>query len=199
MHSNVWRGSVGFPRATLLWAILEQAIDKKPHLSKEKRSENILDEVNHCNITKLGNFPDSSLVVSLWGQAVVKNSTWPPRGLLEGHDEFSSITEALLVLPCTLSCFPSCQGICTRACPNDTTWERAIFAHECVCRRVLISVICKCAAMKAPKYKTCIFNYSWYIIKAFQICDFFKMMSLKAYFHFHFVYRVGRPNEKKKG
>lgn len=48
-----------------VWSILEQAIDKKPHLSKGKRSENILNEVNHCNTIKLGNFPDSSLVVSL--------------------------------------------------------------------------------------------------------------------------------------
>lgn len=124
----------GSQAATLLQLILQQAMDKKPPLSKGKRSENTLNEVNHPNTTKLGNFPDSSLAMSLWGQAVAKNSTQPSRGLLEGCDEFPSITEALLVLPCTLSCFPCCQGICTTDSPNDTTWERAIFAHECVCR-----------------------------------------------------------------
>lgn len=165
----------GSQAATLLWvwSILERAMDMKPNLSKGKRSENTSNEVNHHNTTKPGNFPDSSLAVSLQGKAAGKNSTWPPRGLPEGHDEFPSITEALLVLPCTLSCFPSCQGICTRAFPNDTTWECAIFAHECVCRQVFISLICKCAATKAPKHKTCIFNYSQYIIKTFQIRDLF--------------------------
>lgn len=55
----------GSQAATLLWvwSILEQAVEKKPHLSKGKRSENALNEVNHHNTTKLGNFPDSSLVV----------------------------------------------------------------------------------------------------------------------------------------
>lgn len=58
----------GSQAATLPWvsSILEQAMDKKPCLSKGKRSENTLNEVNHHNTTKLGNFPDSSLpVVSL--------------------------------------------------------------------------------------------------------------------------------------
>lgn len=57
----------GSQAATLLWewSILEQATDKKPHLSKGKRTYNTLNEVNHHNTTKLANFPDASLVVSL--------------------------------------------------------------------------------------------------------------------------------------
>lgn len=34
-------------------------------------------------------------------------------------------------------------------------------------------------------------------MKTFQISDFLKMISLQAYFHF--IYRTGRQNEKKKG
>lgn len=164
----------GSQAATLLWvwSILEQAVDMKPNLSKGKRSENTLNEVNHHNTTQTHEI----FLIPVW-QCPCRVRPLPrtahgPQGDFQRAVMSSPLSQKLLVLPCTLSCFPSCQGICTTAFPNDTTWECAIFAHECVCRRVFISLICKCSATKAPKYKTCIFNYSQYIIKTFQIHDF---------------------------
>lgn len=72
--------------ATLLWvwSILEQAMDKKPYLSKAKRSENTFNEVNHHNTTKLGNFPDTSLIVSLWDSGCCQEQHVAPKGTSRG-------------------------------------------------------------------------------------------------------------------